>query len=169
MKNLKEKGVAFTGYRLAKILRSGTPPELLNEIAKRTYEAIKSLADDGYTHFYSGMSDGYDLIAAEQVLRLKATNPEVQLIAVIPFKGQELRYSDADKAMYHSVLKSADKAVILAENNTDNSQFLQRNDYLLAHSTALVCYYDGKRGGTMYTYNRAVKTKMSITNICKYR
>ncbi len=143
MKNLKERGVAFTGYRLSKIMRGGVPLELLNEIAEQTYEAIKSLTADGYTHFYSGMSDGYDLIAAEQVLRLKATKPSVQLIAVIPFKEQELRYSDADKAMYNRVLKSADKAVILAENYTDPSQFLQRNDYLLAHSTALVCYYDG--------------------------
>lgn len=44
--------------------------------------------------------------------------------------------------------------------------FFDRNDYLLAHASVLVCYYIvGKRSGTMYTVNRAVKANLETINL----
>ncbi|MFR9651430.1 MAG: SLOG family protein [Rikenellaceae bacterium] len=177
----KSISVAFTGYRESKILRSkrsksilstlfgGGDRAILNQIADKIYNTIESLYDQGFLHFYCGMSSGFDLMAAVAVLELRNKYPDVKLIAVVPFKGQEERYSDKDKQTYRNVMETADEVVTLAERHTDNAQYLRRNDYMLEQSSHLVCYYDGQRGGTMYTYNRAVKTKMSITNICKYR
>ncbi len=45
----------------------------------------------GYTRFISGMSTGFDLWAAESVLRARESLP-VQLLCAVPFDGQADRY-----------------------------------------------------------------------------
>lgn len=161
----KEKAVAFTGYRTAKILSNRIDTNLLNVISTEVYLTISTLYRQGFRVFLTGMADGFDTIAAKAVLRLKKERQDVKLIAVIPFRGQEDNYSAKDKHTYHQLLKQADNCVCLAESYTDNDQYLRRNDFLLENSSQLVCYYDGKKGGTMYTYNRAEKAGKPIINI----
>lgn len=165
-----QTSAAFTGYRLSKILRSTyyeNSGVFLNEIAQRTFEAINFLVERGCTNFYNGGSSGYDLLAAEQVIRAKETNSNIKLIIVAPFKGQESRYDASDKRLYARILEQADETIFLAEHYTENSQFLRRNDYMLERVSNLICYYNGERGGTMYTFNRAKKAGMQIINTFK--
>lgn len=145
----KEKAIAFTGYRTAKILSNRIDANLINVISTEVYLTISNLYRQGFRVFLSGMADGFDMIAAKAVLRLKKERQDVQLITVIPFRGQEDNYSSADKHNYHQLLKQADHCIYFAESYTDNEQFLRRNDFLLENSSQLVCYYDGKKGGTM--------------------
>lgn len=165
MKIIKEKTVAFTGYRTSKMFNGVSDANLINVIITEAFIVVKELHEKGYTTFLTGMSEGFDLIAAETVLKLKESCPDVQLVAVIPFRGQEKQYSVKDKLTYAHVLKYADHCELLAGEYIDNDQYLRRNVFLLEHSSHLVCYYDGQRGGTMYTVNRAEKSGMPITNM----
>lgn len=167
MTTKKETSVAFTGYRMFKILPKKAEVGLLNAISQRTYEAIEKLYNEGCTYFYTGCSDGFDLLGATNVLKFRESHPDVKLIAVVPFKGQAAKYSESDKQIYQMVLEDANETIYLAERFIENAQYLRRNDYMLDHASHVICYYDGKQGGTMYTYNRAIKRGYNIINICK--
>jgi len=162
--NDKSVSVSFTGYRTKKILQSIKRPNIIGEIYSKLYTQIKNLYQQGYTNYYSGMADGFDMIAAEVVLALRSEGCNVRLIAVIPFMGHELGYSDLDKIIYKLIFDGADEVVLTSEEYHDRC-YLDRNDYLLGNCPQVVCYYSGKKGGTMYTVNRAVKAELPIINI----
>ncbi len=164
MKIAKEKSVSFTGYRAQKIQRSSNDPNVMEKTKEELFKTIKALHDEGYTSFLSGMAEGFDLAAAQAVLQLRDECPDVELIAVIPFKGQDAQYSEEDKAKYKFIMENAD-AIVSTSEDYYKEAFFKRNDYLLDHCGMVVCYYDGQRGGTMYTYNRAKKRGLPILNI----
>ena len=116
------------------------------------------------------MADGFDIIAAEEVLRLKKEYPYIHLKCVIPFKGQADRYTEAYKQRYNNILAQADEVVTLSENYFEGC-FLCRNDYLLNNSAFLMVYYDALApvGGTYYTLKNAVERKMNFVNVCYNR
>ena len=164
MKNLKEKSVSFTGYRTSKILKTSPISNLLEHIKGDLYLTIAQLNKEGYNTFLTGMSEGFDLLAAKAVLEFKQNRPDIHLIAVVPFEGQELGYSDEDKATYKLIYDSADSVVYTSQHYFKGA-FFKRNDYLLDNCATVVCYYNGQRGGTMYTHNRALKRALPIINI----
>ena len=95
-----------------------------------TFVAIESYCiKKGYDTFLSGMCEGFDLIAAEEVLNLKKEYPHIRLKCVVPFKGQAERYTQADKRRYDTILAQADEVVTLQDGYTEGC-FLRRNDYL---------------------------------------
>ena len=161
----KEKAVCFTGYRTSKMLRTSISPNLIQEVFNNVERCILHLYRQGRKTYISGMSEGFDMLAAEAVLKLRQEYPDIKLIAVIPFIGQESSYSEQDKIRYDYICKSANNTYLISEKYYDRV-FLDRNDYMLDHSSAVICYYNGQRGGTMYTFNRAVKRNMFIMNLC---
>lgn len=166
MKIAKETTVAFTGCRNAKILRSLNEQNTLEAIAEELEKTILSLYKQGYATFLSGMCDGFDLLAAEATLRVRMRQSEIRLVAVIPFQGQELSYSDRDKERYEIVHELANDVVYTSENYHERA-FHERNDFLLDNASVIVCYYDGQRGGTMYTVNHAKFRALPIINLYK--
>ena len=60
----KSKSLAFTGHRTI-------PIERQDEIRARLVEAVSLACRSCFTCFYSGISMGFDLLAAETVLSLK--------------------------------------------------------------------------------------------------
>lgn len=159
----KTKTVCFTGYRTSKILSTSKNTDAISSIKTRIEEAVYKLLEEGYVSFATGMADGFDLLAAEVMLKIKETHKNIQLIAVIPFKGQQYRYSDSNKQLYETILSNSDLVIYTSEYYHDRA-FLDRNDFLLANSRAMICYYNGLRGGTMYTYNRALAQNHRIIN-----
>ncbi len=161
----QETTLCFTGYRTSKIIRTNNSPNLIEGISINLEKTIQSFYNQGYNTFISGMSEGFDMLAAEVVIKLRVKHPEIKLILAIPFMGQESTYSQQDKNRYDFIYKSANDT-LFSSNTYHNRAFLDRNDYMLERSSAIICYYDGQSGGTMYTYNRAVKRNMIIVNLC---
>ena len=77
---------------------------------KALVQAVKDLILRGVTDFYNGMAVGFDLAAAEVVLKLKKKYPQIRLIACIPCYNQEKNYEEKDKKRYAKILKQADKS-----------------------------------------------------------
>ncbi|MGN1373256.1 MAG: SLOG family protein [Candidatus Coproplasma sp.] len=140
----KEKSCAFTGHRNVR-------DDLdLNKLTS----VIKILIDNGVTTFYNGMARGFDLIAAECVLKLKKEYPQIKLIACVPCPDQEKYYSNEDKITYYKVLKACDEMKVLS-NRYNKGCMLMRDRFMVDNSSHLIAYYRGEDGGTRYTLNYA--------------
>lgn len=161
MKNLflkKEQSVTFTGHRFIPYSKQPMLKVALKNIILELYAR-------GYNNYYCGMAVGFDLLSAEVVLSLKTEYKELRLIAVVPYRSQDERFSFIDKRRYHSILNRADETIILREDYSQGC-LLRRNDYMLAHSNQVIAYFDGEnKGGTFYTCRNAQAEGMPIINL----
>lgn len=159
MNNDKSRTIAFTGHRMNRL--KGGQDELPGLITA----AIIHFYLQGYRIFLSGMAEGLDLLAAEEVLKMKAHYPDIRLHCIIPFAGQSDRMSLEDRLRYNTILSAADNKVCLGERYYDGC-FLRRNDYLIDHSTQLIAYYDNvPEGGTYYTVKNARRRGIEVFNL----
>lgn len=99
------------------------------------------------------MSTGFDLWAAEAVLRARAALP-VQLLCVVPFDGQADRFPLEWKRRFNRCLLAADKVYALSRSYHAGC-FAARNRFMVDASSRLICYYDGRSGGTAQTVRLA--------------
>lgn len=76
---------------------------------------VEKLYNEGCRLYITGCSDGFDLIGGQAVIDLKQKYSDVKLLAVVPFVGQEERYTIQDQATYVFVLEHADGVVTLAD------------------------------------------------------
>jgi uncharacterized phage-like protein YoqJ len=126
---------------------------------------IENAYNMGYRYFLCGMAMGFDLLAAEAAISLKSKFKELKLIAVIPHPDQTRLWDEKDKELYNKVLKKANRRILLSDSYSRDS-LLKRNDYLLVNSSLLIAFYNGnKRGGTYYTYRRALRKVMDVINL----
>ncbi|MBR1962955.1 MAG: DUF1273 family protein [Alistipes sp.] len=126
--------------------------------------AIRELYARGYRTFLCGMAVGFDLAAAEVALSLRDELKGLQVVAVVPFEGMQLRFSESQRALFERVAHGADEVITLATRYSA-SVYALRNNYLVDNCTAVIAYFTGQKGGTAYTVRRAVKKLAYIINI----
>lgn len=154
----KRQSVAFTGHRS---IDANKRPYLRVAVDNILIELYQS----GYRNFINGMAMGFDLLAASAVISLKKRFSDIKLIAVVPYRNQSEKFSEQEQKRYQYVLQNADEVIVLREKYT-NGCLLRRNDYMLAHSSGLVAYYNGKqKGGTFYTIRKANESGMPVINL----
>ena len=150
------KTVAFTGHRYYR-----------GEAARQLDLAVSQLADEGATDFLCGMATGFDMAAAESVMRMRSllTDRCIRLTAVVPFSGQAARFSSAERGRYERIMAAADNVICLAESYSPEC-YARRNDFLVDHASVVVAWYDGApSGGTRYTVLRAQRSGCRILNL----
>lgn len=134
------KTCAFTGHR-----------ELGYDFSAKAFEKeIAELIERGAEIFYNGMARGFDLFAAETVVKLKKKYPQIKLVACVPCLEQEKGFSERDKTRYKKILSKADKKVVLSEYYYSGCM-LARNRYMADRADVLVAYCKKQTGGTAYT------------------
>lgn len=150
--------VSFTGHRPDKI--SGwthTPQTVEQTIRKAVAEEIVALCEEGAHTFVSGMAPGFDLWAADEVLRLRecgAIPPTTRLVAAIPYPRFECSFDATHHPLYHHIEECADKRIHVSPHY-HRGCFAKRNDLLVEMADVVVAYYEGTEGGTRYTLRRA--------------
>ena len=103
--------------------------------------------------------------AAEAGRELRERAPGVRLVAAVPFRGQEMRFSPADRERFRRVLAEADSVEVLAPAY-HRGCYAVRNDFLVDNARVLVAWYDGSPGGTRYTVRRALGRGLEVVNLC---
>lgn len=162
MNIIKSQTVAFTGNRKL----SSPNPKLAGNLDKRIrdslYIIIEKLYLDGKRCFLNGGAVGFDLLSAEVVLALREQHPEIILIIVIPFRGQEKSYSDTDKIRYRRILELADDTVVIWNGGYSTLAYHKRNDFLIANASYIITYSNGIGKGTVSTIKKAIISGLDI-------
>ncbi len=156
--------VAFTGNRVL-VAPLGLFEDDLEEVVRTSLrDELLRLYDSGKRRFISGAAIGFDLLAAEEVVALRAERADVQLVLALPFVGQEAKYSEGDKARYRDVVAVADEVIVIEPCFSLKSYHL-RNQYMIDNCSALIAYSCGKGRGTLSTIRRAAKSHVEVINI----
>lgn len=163
----KSKTVAFTVQNNSRSLISDKEA-LSNEIET----IILEYYSQGFRYFMSGMAIGFDLLAAEVVLKLKPLYSGLELIPVIPFPEQPKYYNDEDKQRYENILRQCEESVVVNVEYYWGS-YHRRNDFLIDNSSCVIAYFDGiKRGGTYLLLSGQNSLKclyLTFLRVCKQR
>lgn len=149
----KNTTLAFSGHR--------TYPDTAEGRAALT-QAVQRFYRLGYRTFLCGMADGFDLCAAEAVAELKNTHPDIMLVGVVPFDRH--RGAIKNVGRYDSVTASTDVIITLSRRYYSGCYY-RRDDYLVCHASALICYLDGSGSGTRYTVRKARQKGLAIVNL----
>ena len=159
------KKACFTGYRPEKF------PFKLNEddvdfqiLKSRIIKTLSALIEDDCKIFYSGMAMGFDIICAECVLELKKIHKDIRLICAIPFKEHGKSLSYEWRKRYFKILDNCDEFSYTSDDYSKTCYHV-RNKFMVDQSDFVICWYDGKPGGTRNTLKYAAKKHRFIINI----
>ena len=145
----------FTGHRPEKLNASDKDVKLWLE--NQTDKAI----NDGYLTFISGCAMGRDLWAGEIVLGKRAENPDIHLIAAVPWPGFGKSWNMEWRKLYDNLLRNAD-LVVNVSDHYHRGVFQQRNVWMVDRSSRMIAYYNGTAGGTRNTIEYAKKQGIEI-------
>lgn len=162
MQTGRDTTCCFSGYRVEKMPFATNDPRV-DALTAALDRAITDAAAQGYTGFFSGMSTGFDLWAAEAVLRARETLP-IQLFCAIPFDHQADHYPSEWKRRFNHCLLAADRVFALSRNYHAGC-YAARNRFMVDASSLLICYFDGKPGGTAQTVRMAKQSGLRIVNL----
>ena len=162
----------FTGYRPHRFLftQEGLRPE---HVRKALGWQIRRLYNEGCRTFICGMCVGVDLWAAAEVLTLREQHPEIELIAAVPFAGQEGRWSADDQEEYRRILAACTRVETLftaqqAKGNTA-ACYRRRNHWMVDNADTVMAVYTPidaeRRSGTAATVRYARKKLKRIVYI----
>ncbi len=154
----RRKTACFTGHR-----NMGEP---IADIERRLFETVESLIRKGYLYFGAGGARGFDALASEVVLKLKATYPQIHLILVLPFDEQyshEKNWTRAEVEQYRRLKERASKVVVLADEYS-SGVYHRRNRHLVDNSSVCVAYMNRANSGTSYTVNYARAKRLQVVN-----
>lgn len=154
---MKEKTCCFTGHRDIPILQL---PIIKSKLKKTIIEYIEK----GYCYFGAGGAMGFDTLAAQTVLKLKETYPQIKLILVLPCESQTRGWKEADIAEYERIKSLADKVVYTSQEYTRGCMF-KRNRHLVEFSSLCIAYLNKDEGGTAYTVKYAKQSGLNIINL----
>ena len=154
----RSKVACFSGHRRL--------PQNCEELRATLKKEIIALIECGVVFFGAGGAWGFDMLAEETVLQLKADYPHIRLILVLPCPPdqQTLKWSTDQRQRYYEILERADKVRILSPRYT-NDCMLARNRHLVDGSAYLICYLREQRGGTAYTVDYADRQGIQIIRL----
>lgn len=123
---------------------------------------IHMVEDEGVLHFLSGMALGTDLFAAEIVIQLRKSYPDISLSAIIPCASQPSKWSSFQQNRYKNVLRLCDHAIVIQKEYTSDCM-QKRNEYLIDHADCIIAVWDGRISGTGQTIQLAKYKGIPVT------
>ena len=145
----------FTGHRPQKLNRAES------DIKRDLEDAIKSAISNGYSTFITGMAYGVDIWAGEIVVRLREANPDLHLIAAVPFSSFYARGSNDWKERYEALLEKADFVKVICPSYNAGA-YQRRNEWMVDHSAHVIAVFNGEKSGTKNTIDYAKKRGVEI-------
>lgn len=164
--HLNSTTLCFTGHRTQKL------PWRFNEADPRCvamketlYNELLTSINEGYNTFLSGMALGFDILCVEVLLKLKKTYKDIKIIGIIPCKTQDKLWKDEQKKKYKDLLNKIDGVRCIYDDYIGSECMLERNRYMVNHSSKMIALFNGLPGGTKSTIDYAKKQGLNVTII----
>jgi uncharacterized phage-like protein YoqJ len=154
----KEKSCCFTGHRPDKLTQS---EESLRPLLK---SAVSDALEMGITTFITGMAKGFDILAAEEVLAMRAENPTIHLVCALPYPTFRNGRSFEEKKRYDLILSAADFTQVVSKEYSIFC-YQKRNIWMVDSSCRVIAAYNGTKGGTKNTIDYALSKGLEVVNI----
>lgn len=157
-KSMRPQTACFSGHRPSGL---GGFDELnpLNVAVKDALRVMIELAiETGTTRFITGMALGVDTWAAEIAIEY----PNVELIAAVPFEGQERRWPEHSQKRYRSLLKKSAHVEVVSSEKTLKAFFI-RNEWMVDRSSLMLAVWNGAgRSGTASAIRYAIREDIEV-------
>jgi len=160
--------VCFSGHRPDRLPERGDPetPET-QKLTAALREQIEDAIRRGKDTFVNGLMAGWDVLAAEQIIALKERHPQIRLFTIAPyavhFYTREKCWTPEWVARTQEICRRHDFGISIAEHYRPGIYY-ERNRALVEHSSELLCFWDGGRGGTAYTVQYAESHGLTVHN-----
>ena len=154
---MNDKICSFSGHRA---IPPGAEPRLRLLLRRR----IAALASEGCTAFLCGGAVGFDTLAAEEVLAERILRPEVTLSLALPCPDQDKSWPAAARRRFRRIVAEADETILVSPEY-HRYCMVQRNRFMVDHSSRLICYLTGETGGTAFTVRYALKAGIPVENL----
>ena len=152
------KSCCFTGHR--EILAADLPT-----LGRRVSDEVRRMASMGVINFIAGGARGFDTLAAEAVLALRASElPQIKLLLAIPCPDQTRGWRAEDVLRYERVFGACDRAVLISQSYTRGCMHT-RNRFMVDRSAFVIAYLNETAGGTAYTVDYARRKGRKIVNL----
>lgn len=162
----KDQSVCFTGHRPSSMPWGYNQDHKdCKQLKKRLKEVLTTLIGNGFSTFYNGLAEGFDMLAAEILLELKSEGYPVYMIGCIPCGNQDKYFSDESKAMYQKLKENCDELYFVTEGHYFRGCTHVRNKYMVDNSTFLVAYCHKDTGGAASTLAYAKKQGKEIIEL----
>lgn len=165
-KNNKENSIAFTGHR-PKGLAWGYNEDSTEckKLKTKIRDAILKFIDIGFTTFYNGLAEGFDLYSAQILLDLKDEGYPIYLVGCIPCENQADFYSSKTKIQYEEIKNKCDELYYVTHGHYFNGCTFIRNKYMIDNARVLITYCSSTTGGTASTVKYAKSKGLEIVNL----
>ena len=136
------------------------------ELIQRLHNTILDVISKGVTKFYNGGAIGFDMLAAETVIKLKADYPDIQLHLILPCPADEqIKGWNKEQILRHEkILQAADSVIVVSEHYNSNCMKL-RNEKLVELSDVCICYCVNTKSGSGQTIRIAKSKGINILSI----
>lgn len=175
-----EVTVCITGHREKSVI-----PFRDNDIYKTlTLKTVRRMlcryidiaSELGYSWFYSGLSTGCDLWAAEYIINKRKSGADIHLIGAIPYLRHAEHFRAADKEILSRVESECD-ALVLVNTDPDITYerggstaglYRERNYFMVDRSSAVIAFHNEGmyRSGTGQTVRYAERQGKRIFRFC---
>lgn len=158
MNDLRIQTACFTGHR-------DIDPARLPAIVSRIAELLKSLLARGVTDFAVGGAVGFDMIAAEYLIRLREEAPgtPIRILSILPWPGWMENWTEEEIAREKRILENSDQVLFVAQAYSDEV-YLVRDRALVDRSSFCISCCDRPCSGTAYTVQYALSRGIPVAN-----
>lgn len=156
--SLRKFRCCFIGHRLYSLKRSE------DDIKIDLENSILRTVADGYTTFISGLCPGVEIWAAEIVTRLKTANPDLHLVAAVPFPGFDAAWEEGWRTRYRLLLSQAEYVKVM-EPRYSPEAFQRRNEWMASHSARVIAVCGSQESGTQNMIQYARRCRIPVLMI----
>ncbi len=156
----RDIAVCFSGHR-------SVPAAEAEIIRKRLDAQIGRCVADGKYVFICGGAVGFDMMAAEEVIRVRMTQPDVRLILALPCHDQTATWNNTSVLRQYKAILSLANDVIYISKFYETGCYHARNRWMADHSSVCIAYLKKQSGGTYFTVDYAAKSGLSVVNLAE--
>ena len=131
---------------------------------------LRLIREHNVRYFGVGGAVGFDMLAAEYLLNLKAhEEQQIKIISVLPYPAwrETEDWTDELRRREENILRACDK-VVYVRPEYEKSVFLLRDRKLVDGSAWCVSYCNRPRTGTAYTVKYAMEHGVKVFNASSF-